>query len=104
MTRANPDQSREPGSRRPTQPVPCPAAADAERSRRLAGLLNQYGTAKFGDEWWPGNAAAWLPADAAAELATLQEQEGVTAAPADTSQFATGRQDAGSTGTGWPRA
>jgi hypothetical protein len=26
----------------------------------LVALLNEYGEAKFGDEWWPGNAASWL--------------------------------------------
>lgn len=40
---------------------------------RLIDLLNQYGNAKFGDEWWPGCAEAWLPADDAAELAALLE-------------------------------
>jgi hypothetical protein len=39
--------------------------------RRTIELLGAYGEAKFGDEWWPGEPTAWLPADEAAELIGL---------------------------------
>jgi hypothetical protein len=41
--------------------------------RRTVELLNEYGTAKFGDEWWPGNAGGWLSDGKARELAALLE-------------------------------
>jgi hypothetical protein len=40
----------------------------------LYELLGEYGNAKFGDEWWPGNAEAWLPQDRADRLAELTER------------------------------
>jgi hypothetical protein len=38
---------------------------------RVVTLLNQYGAAKFGDEWWPSNADAWIGQAEADELAAL---------------------------------
>ena len=38
---------------------------------RIIELLNRYGKAKFGDEWWPGNASRYLPEAEAAELNRL---------------------------------
>lgn len=38
---------------------------------RLSELLRKYGQAKFGDEWWPGNARAWIPQAEAIELGEL---------------------------------
>lgn len=43
-------------------------------AERVIELLNQYGQAKFGDEWWPGNADAWLNQPDADELATLLDE------------------------------
>lgn len=40
----------------------------------LFQLLSEYGHAKFGDEWWPGNAQAWISADKAERLAELTER------------------------------
>lgn len=34
-----------------------------------ARLLHAYGDAKFGDEWWPNDARAWMGEDEAEELA-----------------------------------
>jgi hypothetical protein len=28
--------------------------------RELVELLNEYGKARFGDQWWPTNAVGWL--------------------------------------------
>ena len=39
----------------------------------LLKLLNSYGHAKFGDEWWPSNAAPWIGERNAAELSRLLE-------------------------------
>lgn len=51
------------------------AQSDAEgslrRTQRIIELLGAYGRAKFGDEWWPGNARAWLGAKKGAELEEL---------------------------------
>ena len=41
---------------------------------RLINLLNEYGDAKFGDEWWPGNAGPWIGAEKGDELASLLER------------------------------
>lgn len=30
------------------------------RLRETIDLLNAYGEAKLGDDWWPGNAGAWI--------------------------------------------
>jgi hypothetical protein len=30
------------------------------RLERTIELLRRYGEAKFGDEWWPGNARNWI--------------------------------------------
>lgn len=38
---------------------------------RLVELLHKYGEAKFGDEWWPGNAGAYLSDEEAEELESL---------------------------------
>lgn len=43
---------------------------------RIVELVTEYGQEKFGDEWWPGNAAEWIGEDKAAELAHLLEQAG----------------------------
>jgi hypothetical protein len=45
----------------------------AAEQRELESLLHAYGEAKFGDEWWPGNAEMYLPADKAQRLAELLE-------------------------------
>jgi hypothetical protein len=55
------------------QPGPRGGHTGDSRLLRLAELLNRYGTARLGDEWRPGHAAAWLRPDEAAELAALQE-------------------------------
>jgi hypothetical protein len=39
-----------------------PAAETAEA--KIIDLLNEYGSAKFGDEWWPGNSEAWIGEEA----------------------------------------
>jgi hypothetical protein len=68
----------------PAAPDTTPAQATAQqpprghagsgiRLLRLVELLNRYGTARLGDQWRPGHAAAWLPPDEAAELAALHE-------------------------------
>jgi hypothetical protein len=44
------------------------------RARMLA-LLNEYGDARFGDEWWPGNAGAWIGEVKAQELRDLMDAE-----------------------------
>ena len=36
-------------------------SAQAQKLKRTIELLLAYGTAKFGDEWWPGNARNWIP-------------------------------------------
>lgn len=38
---------------------------------RLLMLLTEYGEAKFGDEWWPGNAGDWIGEAKGLELARL---------------------------------
>ncbi|MUM03493.1 hypothetical protein B5P44_01645 [Mycobacterium sp. CBMA 213] len=55
-----------------------PPSASAERTpgdgpadRRLIDLLNAYGVARFGDEWWPGNAGPWIGGVQGEELASL---------------------------------
>lgn len=48
-----------------------PPTTDHARAVRLLELVNRYGHAKFGDEWWPGAADAWLDAQDATELADL---------------------------------
>lgn len=48
------------------------AAGSRSRSaERVIALLQQYGSAKFGDEWWPSNANAWIGQAEADELAAL---------------------------------
>jgi hypothetical protein len=45
-------------------PVQDPATMTGEqRAERTIELLRRYGRAKFGDEWWPGNARHWLGAE-----------------------------------------
>jgi hypothetical protein len=39
--------------------------------KRLAELLTDYGIAKFGDEWWPGNAEPWIGKQKSQELDML---------------------------------
>jgi hypothetical protein len=43
-----------------SEPAPDPAARIRELERTIE-LLLAYGTARFGDEWWPGNARNWIP-------------------------------------------
>lgn len=57
----------------------CPASDDSleelppkpGKTERTIELLNEYGNAKFGDDWWPSNAAAWIGTEKARELAGL---------------------------------
>lgn len=49
-----------------------------EELRRTVELLMRYGDAKFGDEWWPSNAAGWIGNANAAELSGLLERLPVT--------------------------
>jgi hypothetical protein len=42
-----------------------------DEPRELVELLNKYGEAKFGDEWWPGNPDAWLGSEDAQRLSEL---------------------------------
>jgi hypothetical protein len=42
--------------------------------RELYALLQEYAEAKFGDEWWPGNASEWISAEKAARLQELTEK------------------------------
>ena len=44
------------------------AEAEVARLERQVELLNKYGEAKFGDEWWPGNAEPWVGKDVAREM------------------------------------
>ena len=41
-----------------SEPAPDPATLE-----RTIELLLAYGTARFGDDWWPGNARRWIGAD-----------------------------------------
>jgi hypothetical protein len=43
------------------EPDPEPAHVTIARLERVIGLLTAYGDARFGDEWWPGNARNWIP-------------------------------------------
>lgn len=43
------------------------------RDTELVDLLGQYGDAKFGDEYWPGNPGPWLPREQAIRLAELTD-------------------------------
>ena len=36
-------------------------AARVRELERTIELLLAYGTARFGDDWWPGNARNWMP-------------------------------------------
>jgi hypothetical protein len=36
-------------------------STQARELERTIELLLAYGAAKFGDEWWPGNARNWIP-------------------------------------------
>ena len=40
----------------------------------LYELLSAYGEAKFGDEWWPGNARGWISNEKAARLDELTDK------------------------------
>lgn len=46
---------------------------DREDFINLCELLDAYGRAKFGDEWWPGNARPWLGEEDGGELERLLE-------------------------------
>lgn len=55
-------------------------AAENKQLHRTIELLNEYGTARFGDEWWPGNPGCTsMPEADQAELLRLlgenQEQQ-----------------------------
>jgi hypothetical protein len=78
-------------------PAQDPATMTGEqRAERTIELLCRYGRAKFGDEWWPGNARDWLGAEgreleylldegsaaAADEQAALEAKAGMTTAEA----------------------
>ncbi|TKG62375.1 MULTISPECIES: hypothetical protein [Pseudonocardiaceae] len=52
----------------------CSTSTPRTSAERVIELLNQYGQAKFGDEWWPGNADSWLDQADADELATLLDE------------------------------
>lgn len=43
---------------------------------RAIQLLNEYGDGKFGDEWWPANARAWLAGESACLLERLLTDPG----------------------------
>jgi hypothetical protein len=47
---------------------------------RTVELLLAYGEAKFGDEWWPGNASNWLTDGRGAELEQLLDPGAARAA------------------------
>jgi len=42
---------------------------------RTVELLNAYGQAMAGDQWWPGNAGVYLDEQRAAELEALLESQ-----------------------------
>jgi hypothetical protein len=53
---------------------------------RTVELLNEYGQAKFGDEWWPGSPWAYLGRERGDELCRLlgtetSDQVGAEGAP-----------------------
>jgi hypothetical protein len=43
------------------------------REERVIQLLNEYGAAKFGDEWWPETAGDWIGQAKGLELKILLE-------------------------------
>lgn len=45
-----------------------------EEMAELYDLLSAYGSAKFGDEWWPGSAAVWIGPERAARLDELTDR------------------------------
>ena len=51
--------------------APQPPDALVTRLERVIELLNRYGKAMNGDQWWPGNASAWLSGPDGAELEAL---------------------------------
>jgi hypothetical protein len=53
-----------------SEPAPDPAGRIRELERTIE-LLLAYGEAKFGDEWWPGNARNWMPEPNGRELEYL---------------------------------
>jgi hypothetical protein len=50
-----------------------PALDDAEMFE-LWELLTEYAQAKFGDEWWPGNAQEWIGQEKAERLWALTDR------------------------------
>jgi hypothetical protein len=48
----------------------------ADATRREIELLREYGRAKFGDEWWPGNAVPWVGVKLAREMDALGIDQG----------------------------
>jgi hypothetical protein len=42
-----------------------------ETLQEMISLLNDYGNAKFGDDWWPGDAYGYLSDKQAARLSEL---------------------------------
>lgn len=41
-------------------PADSPRGSAQQQLLWLIELLGKYAEAKFGDEWWPGNASAWI--------------------------------------------
>jgi hypothetical protein len=77
------------GEREPDKPGSTEPEGRIARLERTVELLNAYGTTKFGDEWWPGNARNWLPDPEGRELeylldpgsAVLADQREIPAEP-----------------------
>lgn len=53
---------------------PSPEPTKVERLEETIRLLSAYGEAKFGDEWWPGNAQPHLGAERGARLEQLLDE------------------------------
>lgn len=49
---------------------------DTGMVEKTVSLLNEYGDARFGDEWWPANARAWLGENEALDLERMLVGEG----------------------------
>lgn len=46
----------------------------AAQVRRFAELVSAYGEAKFGDEWWPGDAVSFIGVGGGHELARMFDE------------------------------
>jgi hypothetical protein len=62
-----------PGGDDPYCPVFWTLTGQIDRLTKLIDMLGEYGRAKFGDEWWPGNAEVWLGREKGRELYELLE-------------------------------